>query len=249
MMFPMQFFGGVLTGTLLATLVHLLRIKDKAARPLPDGDDECFSLFYAASADYDQKGASDGTACPCAVVERMTTVNPEYRHLPSEVYSQAVANLPIVCIDIICQRASDGKILLLLRRDKPVANVWWFPGGRMYRGETFFTAARRKTAEETGSDPSRITPMKALQIWNTFFADSCWDSGREPGYEGTQTVNVVVFCSMVVKSEDELFEGKSKDQWAVTSHRWVTADDLLTPGNYDKYLRLNARIARESGLL
>lgn len=52
--------------------------------------------------------------------------------------------------------------------------------------------------------------MKALQVWNTFFADSCWDSGREPGYEGTQTVNVVVFCSMVVKSEDELFEGKSK---------------------------------------
>lgn len=40
-----------------------------------------------------------------------------------------------------------------------------------------------------------------------------------------------------------------QDQWAVTAHRWVTADDLLTPGNYDKYLRLNARIARESGLL
>jgi len=44
---------------------------------------------------------------------------------PFDFYKQAVENLPIVCVDVICKR-SDGKMLLFYRRDKPVAHLWWW---------------------------------------------------------------------------------------------------------------------------
>ena len=44
---------------------------------------------------------------------------------PFDFYKQAVENLPIVCVDVICKR-SDGKVLLFYRRDKPVAHLWWW---------------------------------------------------------------------------------------------------------------------------
>jgi len=44
---------------------------------------------------------------------------------PFDFYKQAVENMPIVCVDVICKR-SDGKVLLFYRRDKPVAHLWWW---------------------------------------------------------------------------------------------------------------------------
>jgi len=44
---------------------------------------------------------------------------------PFDFYKQAVEHLPIVCVDVICQR-NDGRVLLFYRRDKPVAHLWWW---------------------------------------------------------------------------------------------------------------------------
>lgn len=42
---------------------------------------------------------------------------------------------------------------------------------------------------------------------------------------------------------------KSNEKWAVRAHRWITVNDALTPGKYDKYVRLNIEYARQKGLL
>jgi hypothetical protein len=41
---------------------------------------------------------------------------------------------------------------------------------------------------------NKLVIKSLIHVWNTFFPDSNWDSDRAPGYEGTQTVNAVVFC-------------------------------------------------------
>lgn len=56
-----------------------------------------------------------------------------------------------------------------------------WPGGRMFRGETFFQAAVRKISDETGSDARCHRPVSVVQVWNTFFPDSSWDNERLPG--------------------------------------------------------------------
>lgn len=74
----------------------------------------------------------------------------------------------------------------------------------MFRGETFFQAGLRKISDETGinlnktaaSNNVSLCIKSTVHVWNTFFPDSNWDSQRQPGYEGTQTVNIVVFCEL-----------------------------------------------------
>ena len=129
------------------------------------------------------------------MVKALTAVHPDYRKLPAEFYKFAVEHLPIVCVDVVLQRPADGKLLLFFRKDKPAAKIWWWPGGRMFRGETFADTALRKIREETGAGAgASASAIGIVNVWNTIFPDSSWDSGRKPEHYGTQTVNVTVFC-------------------------------------------------------
>jgi ADP-ribose pyrophosphatase YjhB (NUDIX family) len=81
--------------------------------------------------------------------------------------------------------------LLVLRSSEPVKGVWWLPGGRLLKGESFFVAAKRKAQEETGL--TNVTCIQVLGVWNTFFPTSNWDTGQE---KGTQTVNPIVLVEL-----------------------------------------------------
>ena len=118
----------------------------------------------------------------------------------------------------------------------------------MLRGETFFAAALRKIADETGmSDYSKLEAVSVVKTWNTLFPDSNWDANRQPGYKGTQTVNIVVLCRL--DARDIEASADSREAWAVSNHRWVAVDEALKEGGFDKYVRLNVLEARGLGLL
>jgi hypothetical protein len=51
--------------------------------------------------------------------QELTTVRPEYKCLPAELYQQVVELLPILCIDVAVERPSDGKFLLVKRGNEP----------------------------------------------------------------------------------------------------------------------------------
>ena len=53
----------------------------------------------------------------------------------------------------------DGKYLLLKRKNEPLANEWWVPGGRVYRSESLSEAFTRKMKEETGLEVSEISNL------------------------------------------------------------------------------------------
>ncbi len=72
--------------------------------------------------------------------------------LPDDLYREIVLNMPICCVDI-GPLDTAGRVLLLRRREEPARGAWWFPGGRVLRGETRLQAARRKLAEECGFSP------------------------------------------------------------------------------------------------
>ena len=70
--------------------------------------------------------------------------------LPGATYAAFVKSMPIVCVDVLLTRNSDGAALLVLRHSEPVRGLHWFPGGRLLFGETFTEAALR-TASLSGS--------------------------------------------------------------------------------------------------
>lgn len=215
-------------------------------RSISTADDDCHSLFYDEELQNEGKGLPFLNTCNVDVKENQFSVKPEYKFLEKPFYSKAIDYLPIVCVDIIVQRP-DKKVLLLYRRDKPVAGVWWWVGGRAFKGETFYQTSIRKTAAETGADPSKVTPLGIVHVWNTFFPDSSWDEGRLPGYAGSQTVNIVCVCKL--DAPDVNIDVEQRENWAVAGHRWITVNDGLTIGQYDKYVRMNLLLARQKGVL
>jgi ADP-ribose pyrophosphatase YjhB (NUDIX family) len=216
-------------------------------------DDECQSLFYSGQIMEEGKGFPASNTVDCHTIDRLKTVHPQYIRLSKELYGGIVANIPTVCVDIILQREVDDKVLLFYRRDKPAKGLWWLPGGRMLKGETFFETALRKVRDEMGHGSKlngQVEAVAVTNVWNTFFHDSSWDSDREEGKEGCQTVNISVFCRL--KTTDVLLHEVSageSSEWAVEAYRWVPVEELLQPGNYDKYVRVNAECARMKGLI
>lgn len=214
-------------------------------------DDDCMSLFYDELPPEKKGGGfSELNTTRPGTIARLKVIHPEYSKLPFSLYKQIVESIPIVCVDVICRR-QDGMLLLFYRRDKPAANIWWWPGGRMFRGETFFDAAIRKIRDETGCKTAQVTPQGVVTTWNTFFPDSHWDAERQPGREGTQTVNVVVVCDIVWDTTALLHavSSSSAEDWAVEAHRWVTPEEALEVGKYDKYVSSNVKLAMQMGLL
>jgi len=131
--------------------------------------------------------------------------NPEYKFLPKEFYRQVVESLPIVCLDIIAEDANSKEILLIKRTQQPLKGTMFFSGGRLIRGETFFSGAVRKVQEETGM---KAEPQGVLGVVNTFFEMSEWDTNN-----GTQTINVLVYV-LVQKDEGvKLNELHSNYDW------------------------------------
>jgi ADP-ribose pyrophosphatase YjhB (NUDIX family) len=85
--------------------------------------------------------------------------------IPSEFYRRILAVMPIVCVDLMVVDI-EGRLLLLLRRDKPAQGLWWFPGGRVHLGETRAESALRKLNEECGlvADQCTITELITADV-------------------------------------------------------------------------------------
>ena len=72
----------------------------------------------------------------------------EAKPIPQDLYNEILSTMPIICVDGIIQKG--GETLLLLRDNEPEKGKWWFPGGRVLKGERLEDAIIRKIKEETG---------------------------------------------------------------------------------------------------
>lgn len=212
-------------------------------------DDNCLSLFYNKNIGVNGTGIPFTNTIESVDINNLKTTFSDYKRLDMDLYRNVVEKLPIVCVDVLCKRKSDNKLLLFYRRDAPAASIWWWPGGRMFRGESFFDTAIRKVKDETGTSNIKVTPIGIVSVWNTFFPDSAWDKKRLPGHEGTQTVNVTVVVD-IDDSETKIdFKTSAGKDWAVEAHRWISVSEGLVPGDFDKYVRLNIELALKLELL
>lgn len=167
----------------------------------------------------------------------VASIPPQHKFLPGEFYGDLVRNGIVCCVDILVVRHSPviaGKLecLLLERGSEPARGVWWWPGGRMYKGESFFDTARRKLEDETGLKNG--VPTQVLGCYNTFFPDSAWDTDTA---KGTQTVNVMVLVRL--SPPDTAKSGDNDILLDSTSERfkWIGLDvDEAENNGEDKYV-------------
>lgn len=154
--------------------------------------------------------------------------------LPAELYGQLVRNTVVVCVDCLIVKYNEytnrHECLLVERADEPAKNLWWLPGGRLFKGETFFDGALRKVKEETGltNDNDCIKPIQILGFYNTFFSRSSWDTEEE---KGTQTVQPIVLVKLE-KNHPEILLDRTSERY-----RWIGLDpDEAIKNKEDKYV-------------
>ena len=83
--------------------------------------------------------------------------------ISEELYSRILQVMPIPCVDLLVVGDAD-KVLLLLRKNEPAADQWWFPGGRVLLGEERREAAIRKLKEECGLVSTQFEEIGTFDI-------------------------------------------------------------------------------------
>lgn len=97
----------------------------------------------------------------------------------------------------------DGKVLLAKRAEgTPLAGLWEFPGGKVEKGEDFFSCIKRELKEELGLN---INPKRILQV-----------------IEEDQNKQIIEIAFIECNIEGALPPPES------TSICWVTLDELLS---------------------
>ena len=86
--------------------------------------------------------------------------------IEDELYTKIREVLPTVCVDLLVTNLQ-GEYLLAKRTEKPAQGAWWFPGGRIRKGETWEQCSKRKCKEELGID----MPLGRLISVENYFAD------------------------------------------------------------------------------
>ena len=69
--------------------------------------------------------------------------------VPEETFREFLGHMPQVCIEVVVER-EDGAVLLARRTNEPARGEWFWPGSRLYKGESLDDAARRVGREELG---------------------------------------------------------------------------------------------------
>lgn len=86
--------------------------------------------------------------------------------IPVSLYSQIAAVMPIASAEAIIM--NDDALLFLKRKNSPAKGEWWFPGGRIRKGETFSETLFREVKEETGLT---VDIVKFVGVYNRIFPD------------------------------------------------------------------------------
>ena len=79
---------------------------------------------------------------------KKTNLNKKCGFIPRATYERIVECMPIVSVEALI--VSEGMLLFLRRKNEPAKGEWWFPGGRILKGESLKKALYREIIEETG---------------------------------------------------------------------------------------------------
>ena len=123
-------------------------------------------------------------------------------HIPEEQFAECLAAMPQPCVEIVVD-GPEGGVLLVKRTNRPAQWEWFWPGGRIYRGEELRPAARRVAREELGI---QVGVRELLGAHSHF-----WDESSVEGLDDRHTVNVVFHVEPVADDPEIELDDQHSD--------------------------------------
>jgi ADP-ribose pyrophosphatase YjhB (NUDIX family) len=150
-------------------------------------------------------------------------MKPYSKKIASSFFKKIHQVIPIVTIDLVV--TSGRSFLLVLRKNNPEANTWYFPGGRLFKNEYLLNSAKRKLQEETGLNGKNY---KLLGIHEHFY------DPKASYFNGFGSHAVAVIFKVEVMRKDKIsLDSQSLD------FKWFTNIE----NNFNPYIKKFLRIA------
>jgi colanic acid biosynthesis protein WcaH len=135
--------------------------------------------------------------------------------IQTDLYKSIIRLLPIVCVDIVVKN-TDGKFLLVKRKNNPLKGQWWVVGGRIEHMEKAQDAAKRKLKEEAD-----------LEVKDLLFEGCYEDNFDNNAFDDVpyHTISLIFSCI-----KDDSIDIKLDKQ----SSDWVWSEKLPDRFNYNR---------------
>jgi colanic acid biosynthesis protein WcaH len=102
-------------------------------------------------------------------------------YIPEAEFATCLRHMPQPCVDLIVEY--DGGILVARRENEPASGEWFWPGGRLYKGERLDEAVHRVAREELSLD---VELVERLGVSEHF-----WDRSSVAGVDSRHTIPIV----------------------------------------------------------
>ena len=106
--------------------------------------------------------------------------NSQSQFIPDDLFTEIVALMPIVTTDLVLINEDKEQILLFKRTNKPAQDIYFTPGGRLWKNEEFLQGIKRQGQRELGLslDESRLSWGGVInEMWaDSEFADHSYNA-------------------------------------------------------------------------
>lgn len=135
------------------------------------------------------------------------------QRLDEQTFKTIVASTPLVSIDLIVRNSND-QILLGQRTNRPAKGLWFVPGGRICKDETFEQAFHRLTKIELGQEYP-LTLAQFIGPYQHLYTDN---------FSGTDFSTHYVVMGYELKLDIDLLSLPSEQH---NHYRWWNVPQLL----------------------
>ena len=130
-------------------------------------------------------------------------------YVPEETFGSCLDALPQACVEVLLER--EAGVLVARRTNEPAEAEWFWPGGRLYKGERLDAAARRVAREELGVE---VDLEERFGVYSHF-----WDTASVAGADSRHTLNVVYRATQADPDAAIALDDQHDD------YRFVTGDE------------------------
>jgi len=142
--------------------------------------------------------------------------------IATDLYSKIHSLLPIACIDLVIVR--HNTVLLVKRKNEPLRDQWFIPGGRLIRNEPIIDAVERIAQEEVGLTVSRAAHF--VRFDNLILDTDPFGHGL-----GTHTMSLV-FATKATDDNQVVVLDSTQHDYA----DWIRYDKVID-GEYHHYVK------------
>ena len=122
--------------------------------------------------------------------------------LNNKLFKEVVRNTNLFAFDLIIKN-QDGKILLAKRKNKPAKDMYFVPGGRVFKNETLNQAFERILKAETSINIRNIVNLYINGLYDHIYKDNIFEDDSFNTHYIVYAIEIEIDNKSIVHLDDQ----------------------------------------------